>query len=104
MMSSNRRRDLRTGVTLSYYDGMRELKPMMVRLPPELDQRLSRAADGMMIPKAALARTLIKQQLDYWDREEEYIEGQGGNGENAGLPKLTRQQRRAREREAKKRQ
>jgi len=46
---------------------MSDLKPMMVRLPPSLDKRLSDFAEGVMIPKASLARLLIRQQLDVWD-------------------------------------
>lgn len=40
---------------------------MMVRLPPGLDQRLAKAASDAMLPKAALARYLIRQQLDTWE-------------------------------------
>lgn len=83
-------------VTLSYYAGMSDLKPMMVRLPPTLDQRLSEAAEGVMLPKASLARLLIRQQLDHWDdmSPQEELE----------QVKMSRQERRRREREAAKKQ
>jgi predicted DNA-binding protein len=49
---------------------------MMVRLPPALDQRLAKAAEDMMFPKASLARLLIRRQLDSWDdvTEQEELE------------------------------
>lgn len=58
---------------------MSDLKPMMVRLPPTLDQRLSEAAEGVMMPKASLARLLIRQQLDYWDDQSDQEEADAIN-------------------------
>ena len=48
---------------------MRNTKPVMVRMPPELYDRLSAASDDMMTTPSALARILIKSQLDQWDGE-----------------------------------
>ena len=82
-------------VTLGYYGRMSDLKPMMVRLPPALDKRLSDAADGVMLPKASLARLLIRQQLDHWDEMSDQ--------EDADAMKASPEARRARRRNKKKR-
>ena len=74
---------------------MSDLKPMMVRLPPTLDQRLSEAAEGVMMPKASLARLLIRQQLDYWDDQSDQ--------EEADAIKASPEARRSRRRNKKKR-
>ncbi len=70
---------------------MSDLKPMMVRLPPTLDQRLSEAAQGAMLPKASLARLLIRQQLDHWEEVSDQ--------EELEQVKMSRQERRRLERE-----
>ena len=43
---------------------MSDLKPVMVRLPPDVYEKLRVQAFGMAIPPAVLARSLIKQQLE----------------------------------------
>ncbi len=68
---------------------------MMVRLPPSLDKRLSDAAEGVMIPKASLARLLIRQQLDAWDDMSDQ--------EQAHDMKASPEARRARQRKKKRR-
>jgi hypothetical protein len=78
---------------------MSDLKPMMVRLSPTLDQRLTEAAEGVMIPKASLARLLIRQQLDSWEEM-----GQQEEADHISVTRhQSRQERRRAEREARKR-
>lgn len=49
---------------------MSDLKPVMVRLPPEVYEKLRVEAFRMTIPPAVLARVLIKQQLEGVDAPE----------------------------------
>jgi len=49
---------------------MSDLKPVMVRLPPDVYEQLRVEAFRMTIPPAVLARVLIKQQLEAFDAPE----------------------------------
>jgi hypothetical protein len=53
---------------------MSELKPVMVRLPPEVYEKLRASAFDLAMPPAVLARVLIKKQLEVWDDPEEFEE------------------------------
>ena len=44
-----------------------DLKPIMVRLPPDVYEKLRLRAFRSAIPPAVLARSLIKQQLEVFD-------------------------------------
>lgn len=43
---------------------MSDLKPVMVRLPPETYEKLRRQSEQLAIPPAVLARSILTQQLD----------------------------------------
>ncbi len=62
----------------------------MVRMPPELYERLKYVADLRMTTPTAMARLLIKQQMDYWDRERRFMMDPGYDTDDSGLPKLPR--------------
>jgi hypothetical protein len=49
---------------------MSDLKPVMVRLPPEVYEQLRASAFDLAMPPAVLARVLIKRQLDMQDESE----------------------------------
>jgi hypothetical protein len=83
---------------------MKNTKPVMVRMPPELYERLRDAAERTMVTPSALARILIKQQLDSWDQAREEPQSSPRPAPEQARPQLSRQQRRAMEREAKKQQ
>ena len=53
---------------------MSELKPVMVRLPPEVYEKLRASAFELAMPPAVLARVLIKQQLDIQGESQELKE------------------------------
>ena len=61
-------------VTNYYHVGMSELKPVMVRLPPEVYEKLRASAFDLAMPPAVLARVLIKQQLDIQGESQEFKE------------------------------
>ncbi len=46
---------------------MSDLKPVMVRLPPDVYEKLRAQAFRSAIPPAVLARAMIKQQLEAFD-------------------------------------
>lgn len=48
-----------------------DLKPVMVRLPPDVYEKLRVQAFRSAIPPAVLARAMIKQQLEAFDGPEE---------------------------------
>jgi hypothetical protein len=53
---------------------MSDLKPVMVRLPPDVYEKLRVQAFRSAIPPAVLARSLIKQQLETFDGPAEGLE------------------------------
>lgn len=69
---------------------MKNSKQVMVRIPPELYERLKYVADLRMTTPSAMARLLIKQRIDHWDREWEFVTDQGGDADSPALPKLLR--------------
>ena len=69
---------------------MKNSKQVMVRIPPELYERLKYVADLRMTTPSAMARLFIKQRIDHWDREWEFVTDQGGDTDNPALPKLLR--------------
>jgi predicted DNA-binding protein len=69
---------------------MNNSKQVMVRIPPELYERLKYVADLRMTTPSAMARLLIKQRIDNWDREWQFAMDQGDDTDNSGLEKLLR--------------
>lgn len=69
---------------------MKNSRPVLIRMPPELYERLKYVADLRMTTPTAMARLLIKQQMDYWDRERRFMMDQGYDTDDSGLPKLPR--------------
>jgi hypothetical protein len=51
-----------------------DLKPVMVRLPPDVYEKLRVQAFRSAIPPAVLARSLIKQQLESFEGPAEGLE------------------------------
>ncbi len=69
---------------------MKNSRPVLIRMPPELYERLKYVADLRMTTPTAMARLLIKQQMDYWDRERRFMMDPGYDTDDSGLPKLPR--------------
>ncbi len=69
---------------------MKNSKQVMVRIPPELYERLKYVADLRMTTPSAMARLLIKQRIDHWDREWEFVTDRVEETDNSGLEKLLR--------------
>jgi hypothetical protein len=80
-------------------------KPVMVRMPPELYERVKLAADQTMSNPAVICRILIKQALNGWtlpgdeDYEGVVMTAPPADPEPDPGPGLSRQERRRLERE-----
>lgn len=65
---------------------MSDLKPVMVRLPPDVYEKLRVQAFHSAIPPAVLARSLIKQQLEAFDGPAEALEERSPAPPSASTP------------------
>ena len=82
---------------------MKNSKQVMVRMPPFLYEQLKQAADMTMTTPSAMARILIKQQLDGWDLHDDEELDDLEPSPTPAAPTMSRQERRRKEREARKR-
>jgi hypothetical protein len=81
---------------------MKNSKQVMVRMPPFLYEQLKQAADMTMTTPSAMARILIKQQLDGWDLHDDEALDTPEPSPTPAAPTMSRQERRRKEREARK--
>lgn len=72
-------------------------------MPPFLYEQLKQAADMTMTTPSAMARILIKQQLDGWDLHDDEALDAPEPSLTPAAPAMSRQERRRKEREARKR-